>query len=212
MTIRFRSAVRGVSGEHDTGTIRRDHLLHHHRHRRFVVVALGISVGDGARRPQRRPATENRVHQGIGADDVGEALVYPGKGHRGGVLGRGRGPHGHRYVGAEPGVGAHQFGPQVGGETGLVDQFGASLGQPPAFLGQLARAQPLAGLERSGVVAQSRGGQRIEVGPVLDHETGGNGQPGPGHLTQVGSLTTHRVAVGERQVGEPEDPRRGDRW
>ena len=106
----------GIGGEEDAGDIGRHHQLHHHGHGHGVLIdAVLVPVGDGLRRPQRRPALAHGGHHRVRAGDVQVGFLLPGEGEIGQVFGGGRRAHRHRWR-----VRQHR----VGGANGAGDVAG----------------------------------------------------------------------------------------
>ena len=124
----------GVDGEHHTR--RRDigaHHLHHADRQRDLemVEALVDPVMNGAIGEQAGETTAARVEQTLFALDVEIRILLAGEARRRQVLGGRRAPHGETYFLAvlllKLAVGIQNFGGQIVGQPGAVDDFTGAL-------------------------------------------------------------------------------------
>ena len=86
-----------VGGEHHARNIARDHLLHDNRQGHILLRdAVPQSVSDRPRRPQARPAADDRLQQFLFAYHIQIGILLSGEGQVRQVLGGGGGAHRNR--------------------------------------------------------------------------------------------------------------------
>ena len=187
-----------ISGEHDTRSVRADHLLDDHGDRRLVGQPAFGSIGHDTLAEQRDPTVDQTIEQ-IGGGDVGERLVHPCEGRLSGVLGRCGRSHRDRHATAMGCVHTRHLGDEVIGQRHLAQQVAGRARQ----FGQLTDVRRCRG---SGDVGQTLPDPRLADHPPVrgrgDDETVGDGKATGEHLSEVGALAPDEQDIGRADRGE----------
>ncbi len=210
----------GVEGEHDTGRaqIGAHHVLYADRQRHFQMVeALGGSVADGTIGEQRRHAVTHRGDDGVGSDDVQEALVLPGKARLGQILGGCAASYRNRHGldachVAEFSVRAEDCVPQRvrdrrrgdGGTDGSTDSLERSLVRRQLIQLSLDQGSEPVRVDQCPIGRRSDGEASGDLDAcVLERRE---------HLAQRGVLPADKSDVARADVGQRQHQWRSSRW
>ena len=172
----------GVDGEHHAGRLRVDHPLHDHRDRDVRGGdALPGPVDQRPRRPRRRPATTDGIHQGGGVPDVQEALLLAGERAGRQVLRGGRRADRDAAV-AERRIPLADLVDHAGGQVAGLEAGGDDAGHPLGG-GDVAVVEPSGQLgdHRPETVGGHEGGVRVGgQAETVRHVEAGLGEPDQG--------------------------------
>ena len=175
-----------VRGEHDPGDLGEDHPLDDHREEhRAVREAVRRPIGDGPVGEERGPAPPHRVEQVPFAPDVQVGVLLPRKRRGGEVLGGGARADRVGVLGACLPPGGEDRGPDGVGDR----KRGEMIADPFSELSHPREVARVRALERVEQPVELRArGDELPVRRRRDAEPGGDREPRPRHLAEVGAL------------------------